>query len=112
MINENGSRRNKPERRKDAPSGRQAATHPEHDPGKTNQAPSSLHQGQGPDFPTQDPHLQQRNPGVRNLKKGATHPASEPDTPDASSPRSRHHEPDQNNQRKLKRDKNSPQEKR
>jgi hypothetical protein len=55
--------------RSDRPSGRQTMERPEHN----DEAPdrSSLHQGQGPDFQTQDDTLQKKNPGVTQLEKGS-----------------------------------------
>ena len=35
----------------------------------SEQDPESLHQGQGPDFQTQDAEASKRNPGVEDLKK-------------------------------------------
>lgn len=51
--------------RSDKPSGRQAAELPEH----SEKAPdsSSLHQGQGPDFPTQDSNIKPENPGIGSM---------------------------------------------
>ena len=54
--------------RTDEPSGRQASEQPEH-AGNPEINPSTLHQGQGPDFATQDRRIKKKNPGVRQLKK-------------------------------------------
>jgi hypothetical protein len=53
--------------RSDRPSGRQAAVQPEHS-GKEDRDVSTLHQGQGPDFMTQDSKAQKQNEGVQQLK--------------------------------------------
>lgn len=52
--------------RSDRPSGRQASELPEHD-GQSGPATESLHQGQGPDFLTQNTRMQERNKGVQQL---------------------------------------------
>jgi hypothetical protein len=57
-----------PAGRGDVPSGRQAAEQPEHT-GKENTSPESLHQGQGPDFQTQDKTASAKNAGVKDLTK-------------------------------------------
>ena len=57
--------RRDPAGRGDTPTGRQAARQPEHDVNKT--APESLHQGQGPDFQTQDKTLRKKNKAVQDL---------------------------------------------
>ena len=71
--------------RSDKPSGRQAAEQPEH----SDKAPdsSSLHQGQGPDFPTQDSHVKHENPGIGmerrqpvDRKQASTKPQNPPET--------------------------------
>lgn len=54
--------------RSDRPSGRQAAEQPEH-LGSDAPAPESLHQGQGPDFISQDKRIQEENQGVGQLDK-------------------------------------------
>ena len=54
--------------RSDRPSGRQASQQPEHTD-KKSVAPESLHQGQGPDFISQDKRIQEQNEGIQNLKK-------------------------------------------
>jgi hypothetical protein len=56
--------------RSDKPSGRQAAEQPEHS--EKHPDASSLHQGQGPDFPTQDPHIQGENPGLGVIPRRPT----------------------------------------
>jgi hypothetical protein len=53
-------------RRSDRPSGRQASEQPEH-AGNAEPATETLHQGQGPDLISQDPHIQRRNKGVQQL---------------------------------------------
>jgi hypothetical protein len=61
--------------RSDRPSARQAAEQPEH---------SSLHQGQGPDFATQDSHLHDQNPGMVSEQRRPVdrkHPATRAFTP-------------------------------
>ena len=60
-----------PAGRGDVPSGRQAAEQPEHT-GKENISPESLHQGQGPDFQTQDKNLRDKNEGVEGLMETST----------------------------------------
>jgi hypothetical protein len=40
--------------------------------GKENTAPESLHQGQGPDFQTQDKTVREENPGVKGLMDTST----------------------------------------
>jgi hypothetical protein len=60
-----------PAGRGDHPSGRQAAKQPEHT-GKENTAPESLHQGQAPDFQTQDKTVREENPGVKGLMDTST----------------------------------------
>jgi hypothetical protein len=71
--------------RSDKPSGRQASEQPEH----SEEAPdsSTLHQGQGPDFPTQDSHLEKENPGIgltrrqpAERKTSANQPQNPPET--------------------------------
>ena len=65
--------------RSDKPSGRQAAEQPEHS--EKYPDTSSLHQGQGPDFPTQDSHVQTENPGlgvVRRQPRGRKQSHNEP----------------------------------
>lgn len=57
-----------PAGRGDVPSGRQAAEQPEHS-GKENTAPESLHQGQGPDFQTQDKTARKKNAGLKGITK-------------------------------------------
>jgi hypothetical protein len=57
-----------PAGRGDIPSGRQAAEHS----GKENTSPESLHQGQGPDFQTQDKTVREENPGVKGLMNIST----------------------------------------
>ena len=71
--------------RSDKPSGRQAAEQPEHSD-KTPDS-SSLHQGQGPDFPTQDSHIQNENPAFGSVRRqpvernqSATRPKDPPET--------------------------------
>ena len=54
--------------RSDEPSGRQASEQPEH-AGNPDINPSTLHQGQGPDFQTQDERLKKKNPGVKQINK-------------------------------------------
>lgn len=54
--------------RSDRPSGRQASELPEHG-GGSGPATESLHQGQGPDFLTQNRRMQERNKGVQQLDK-------------------------------------------
>ena len=54
--------------RSDKPSGRQASEQPEH-AGGPEINPSTLHQGQDPEFQTQDERLKKKNPGVKQLKK-------------------------------------------
>jgi hypothetical protein len=39
--------------------------------------PKSLHQGQGPDFQTQDPELKKQNEGVKALEKKREKPATD-----------------------------------
>ncbi len=56
-----------PNDRSDRPSGRQAPLQPEHN---GEQDAASLHQGQGPDFQTQDETLQEQNEGVEDFKEG------------------------------------------
>jgi hypothetical protein len=53
--------------RTDRPSGRQAMRQPEHEQRESEPAVSALHQGQGPDFKTQDSTIQKRNKAVRDL---------------------------------------------
>jgi hypothetical protein len=60
-----------PAGRGDVPSGRQAAEQPEHT-GKENISPESLHQGQGPDFQTQDKNQKEKNLGVKDIMKTTT----------------------------------------
>lgn len=55
-----------PAGRGDVPSGRQAAEQPEHT-GTENTSPESLHQGQGPDFQTQDKTTRAKNAGIKDL---------------------------------------------
>jgi len=57
-----------PAGRGDAPSGRQASDQPEHE-GNADQSSSSLHQGQGPDFQTQDSTLNKKNKGVEQIER-------------------------------------------
>ena len=59
---------NKGKTRSDKPSGRQAAEQPEHS-GTAEPTAESLHQGQGPDFISQDKRIQEENPGIRQLDK-------------------------------------------
>lgn len=54
-------------RRSDRPSGRQAMDLPEHSGKSPEPAVSSLHQGQGPDFPTQEDDVRPMNDGIRQL---------------------------------------------
>ena len=54
--------------RTDRPSGRQASEQPEH-ANPSPPATESLHQGQGPDFQTQDPRIQERNEGIDKLER-------------------------------------------
>lgn len=53
--------------RPDKPSGRQASEQPEHS--AKDPASSTLHQGQGPDFPTQDSHVQNMNPAIGQIRR-------------------------------------------
>jgi hypothetical protein len=62
-----------PAGRGDLPSGRQAAEQPEH-AGKENIAPESLHQGQGPDFQTQDENVRNKNEGIEDFTKSTSLP--------------------------------------
>jgi hypothetical protein len=66
--------------RTDRPSGRQASEQPEHTQ-KNPPSASSLHQGQGPDFQTQDPNMQEKNPGITQMRRRTpSDPTSDPDT--------------------------------
>ena len=58
--------KNDPAGRGDLPSGRQASEQPEHT-GKENISPDALHQGQGPDFQTQDENMKHKNGGVQQI---------------------------------------------
>lgn len=64
-MSENTSKQD-PIGRGDKPSGRQAADEAQQT-GHTEQAPSSLHQGQGPDFQTQDKTIREKNKGAKSL---------------------------------------------
>ncbi|HYF67970.1 MAG TPA: hypothetical protein VD884_07535 [Ohtaekwangia sp.] len=66
-MSENTSKQD-PIGRGDKPSGRQAADESQHT-GHGEQAPSTLHQGQGPDFQTQDQTIRQKNRGAKNLEE-------------------------------------------
>ena len=60
-------KQNSGKRRSDRPSGRQTSQ-PEHAT-SGEASPESLHQGQGPDFVSQDKRMQEKNKGVRELDK-------------------------------------------
>jgi hypothetical protein len=55
--------------RRDHPSGRQASPQPEHSHEDNRRSKESLHQGQGPEFQTQDSVLSEKNEGVKQLKE-------------------------------------------
>jgi hypothetical protein len=60
-------KQNSGKRRSDRPSGRQTSQPDNTTGGETS--PESLHQGQGPDFVSQDKRMQEKNKGVRELDK-------------------------------------------
>jgi hypothetical protein len=80
------NRLQKDKTRSDRPSGRQASEMPEHDD-KEGRAPSTLHQGNGPEFQTQAKNLKEKNKGLDNKLMGneKTDPSKRPDTIDESS---------------------------
>lgn len=66
--------------RSDRPSGRQAQDKDRKEVSGIDA--ESLHQGQGPDFPTQDSRIQKKNPAIKSQRTG--HPSkrnAEPQTP-------------------------------
>jgi hypothetical protein len=63
----NMKNRNSSKIRSDQPSGRQASVQPEH-AGGADQSVSSLHQGQGPDFQTQDTTLRENNEAIQQMQ--------------------------------------------
>jgi hypothetical protein len=63
--------------RSDKPSGRQAAEQPEHAEG-SDEAVQPLHQGQGPDFQTQDRRMQDKNKGLKQFDKMNKTPGGTP----------------------------------
>jgi hypothetical protein len=76
--------------RSDRPSGRQTMETPEH---SSNADPSSnLHQGQGPEFQTQDKTLKKKNPGLKkqaNEQPGSRQrPSNEPPGAENRKPKS------------------------
>ena len=63
--------------RSDRPSGRQTMEQPEQ-ANSSKPARSSLHQGQGPDFQTQDDTLAENNPALRNVHRDSRGPHQQP----------------------------------
>ncbi|HLT74613.1 MAG TPA: hypothetical protein VKZ68_05990 [Ohtaekwangia sp.] len=66
--------------RSDRPSGRQAPD--DHRKQNSGVEAESLHQGQGPDFPTQERNMQEKNPAIETQRTG--HPSkrvARPQTP-------------------------------
>lgn len=70
--------------RSDRPSGRQAMEQPEHSGRSAVPAASSLHQGQGPDFQTQDADMREQNEGIKQLYKDT--PQQQPFSVDGDHP--------------------------
>ena len=63
--------------RSDRPSGRQTMEQPEQASSR-KPARSSLHQGQGPDFQTQDDTIAKKNPGLKDLYRKSRGPHQQP----------------------------------